>query len=122
MRQIITLNGIEVSKDDSMLFGDLINKLSNELALKSEVISEIRINGKNIDESEESSHLMSQVGKLGEIEFITSNPSELAVRALDSAKEYINQILPICRDTGELYNASNKIPRPDIEKAIYEGN
>lgn len=103
MESHVIVNGQRINKDSSMLFGDLINSLNSELANRSLVISQIRINGKNLDESQESRFHMTQLGQIGAIEVVTTDPVELAFDALRTAQEYIRQIIPRCKKAAEHY-------------------
>lgn len=99
----IVINGKEIAKDANMLFGDLVNTLNSELAKGQQVISEIKIDGRSIDEELENKISMKQLSQLGKIDFVTSDPLDLAFEALRSARSYIKQILPRCQSTGELF-------------------
>ena len=99
----IRVNGKETKKASNLLFGDLVNNLNNELSNSKQVISEIRIDGKDIDEALENKISMKQLGQLGHLEFITSDPLELAFEALRSAQAYIKRIIPHCQTTGHRF-------------------
>ena len=99
----IRVNGKETKKASNLLFGDLVNNLNNELSNSKQVISEIRIDGKAIDEALENKISMKQLGQLGHLEFITSDPLELAFEALRSAQAYIKRIIPHCQTTGHRF-------------------
>ena len=103
MLSTIKVNGKEVAKDANMLFGDLVNTMNAELAKGQQVISEIKIDGRSVDEELENNISMKQLGQLGTIDFVTSDPLELAFEALRSARAYIKQIMPRCQLTGELF-------------------
>jgi hypothetical protein len=46
---------------------------------------------------------MKQLGQLGRLEFVTSDPLELAFEALRSAQAYIKRIIPHCQTTGHRF-------------------
>lgn len=97
----IRINGKETKKDSNLLFGDLVNNLNTELSRTKQVISEIRIDGKPIDEELENRISMKQLGQLGVLDFVTSDPLELAFEALRSAQAYIKRIIPHCQTPGQ---------------------
>lgn len=103
MLSTIRINGKELAKDANMLFGDLVNTLNSELARNQQVISEIKIDGKSVDEELENIISMKQLSQLGRIDFVTSDPLELAFEALRSARAYIKQIIPHCTKAGDLF-------------------
>lgn len=103
----ILINGKETSRDSSMLFRDLLKSLSSEIANRSEVISEIRIDGKPVDEDQENAFSMSSIGRMGTIELKTSDTMQLALQALATAKDYIKQIIPLSKRTGKYYVENN---------------
>lgn len=107
MNTNIIVNGKQFTKDSEMLFSDLIKSMASEFASDSQVISEIRVNGSTVDESEEASLSMRSIGKIGSIELNTSDTLDLAYEALETAKQFIKQIVPLSKKVGNLYLAGD---------------
>lgn len=103
MNTNIVVNGKEVVKDSKMLFSDLLKSMASEFAGSSQVISEVRINGSSVDENEETKYSMKSIGDIGKIDIQTSDTLELAFEALQTARDFIKQIIPLSIKTGNFY-------------------
>ena len=99
----LVVNGKKLQKDSHTLFGEFLNGLNRELAMRSQVISMLKINGETVDEKRESAFSMRSLGQVGRIEITTVDQIELAFEALASAKAYIKKLTSYCRLNGENY-------------------
>jgi hypothetical protein len=108
----LTINGRSQQKDGKILFGEFLNSLNRDLAVKSQVISVLKVNGETIDESGEPGLSMRALDQLGNIEITTVDQLELAFEALASAKAYIKKLISYCQLNGEAYK-TGKIKEAD---------
>ena len=99
----LRINGADVKNDDRTLFGEFLNQLTRDLAVRSQVISLIKVNGEVLDESVERQLAMQSLGQIKNIDITTSNQLELAFEALNTAKQYIRKLVVLSRNTGVLY-------------------
>jgi hypothetical protein len=99
----LVINGKKLQRADDTLFGEFLNNLNRELATRSQVISNLRINGESIDEGKESNLSMRSLGQVGRIEITTVDQLELAFDALTSAQAYTKKLIKYCRINGECY-------------------
>lgn len=108
----LTINGRSQQKDGKILFGEFLNGLNRDLAVKSQVISVLKVNGEMIDESGEPGLSMRALDQLGNIEITTVDQIELAFEALNSAKAYIKKLISYCQINGDAYK-TGKIREAD---------
>lgn len=108
----LMINGRSQQKDGKILFGEFLNGLNRDLAVKSQVISVLKVNGETIDESGEPGLSMRALDQLGNIEITTVDQLELAFEALASAKAYIKKLISYCQINGEAYK-TGKIKEAD---------
>ncbi len=99
----LRINGADIKNDDRTLFGEFLNQLTRDLAIRSQVISLIKIDGEVLDESYESQLAMQSLGQIKNIDITTSNQLDLAFEALNTAKRYIRKLVVLSRNTGGLY-------------------
>lgn len=99
----LKINGENFEKSGSILFADFLRSLNKELALKSEVVSILKINGNILDEDQEALLGMKSLDQIGRIEITTIDQTELAFEALSSAKAYIKKLITYCEKNGERY-------------------
>ena len=103
----LIINGKPYTKDASTLFGEFLKGLHKDLAIRSQVISVLKINGETVDESRELRYSMLALNQLGKIEITTVDQLELAFEALSSAKTYIKKLITHCRNNGTNYSLGN---------------
>jgi hypothetical protein len=108
----LTINGKSQEKDGKILFGEFLNGLNKDLATKSQVISQLKINGSAVDENLEQRFSMVSLNQMGNIEITTVDQLELAFEALASAKAYTKKLIDYCRLNGANYK-SGKIREAD---------
>lgn len=108
----LMINGRSQQKDGKILFGEFLNGLNRDLAVKSQVISVLKVNGETIDESGEPGLSMRALEQMGKIEITTVDQLELAFEALASAKAYIKKLISYCQLNGEAYK-TGKIREAD---------
>ncbi|MCO5141884.1 MAG: hypothetical protein M9962_02205 [Oligoflexia bacterium] len=99
----LKINGENLQKSGSTLFADFIRSLNKELAMKSEVVSILKVNGSVLDEDQETLIGMKSLDQIGRIEITTIDQTELAFEALSSAKAYIKKLILYCEKNGERY-------------------
>ena len=108
----LTINGKQHAREDGTLFGDFMNSLNRDLAIRSQVISVIKVNGETIDEAREAGLAMRSLAQLGSIEITTVDQIELAFQGLSSAQAYARKLMTYCRLNGENYK-NGKIKEAD---------
>lgn len=108
----LTINGRPYEKEDTILFGEFLNGLNRDLAARSQVISVLKVNGRALEETEESNLSMRSLGQMGKIEITTVDQLELAFEALSSAKAYTKKLIHYCTLNGENYK-NGKIKEAD---------
>jgi len=108
----LLINGRSQQRDGNILFGEFLNSLNRDLAVKSQVISVLKVNGETIDESSEPSLSMRALDQLGNIEITTVDQIELAFEALASAKAYTKKLISYCQLNGNAYK-TGKIKEAD---------
>jgi hypothetical protein len=99
----LIINGKNHPREDGTLFGDFMSHLNRDLAVKSQVISVIKVNGEPIDEGKEAGLAMRSLSQVGAIEITTVDQLELAFEALSSAKSYTKKLIAYCHKNGENY-------------------
>lgn len=108
----LLINGRSQQKDGKILFGEFLNGLNRDLAVKSQVISVLKVDGETIDESSEPALSMRALDQMGTIEITTVDQLELAFEALASAKAYIKKLISYCQLNGLAYK-TGKIKEAD---------
>lgn len=110
MSKTIKVNGIDQSiPNGAVLFGEYITDLNKSLSSDQQVISNIRIDGREITEADEEkfkTHLMSD---LGQIELETARPADLAFQTLDTLEQYLDRLLQSIERTALHYRGKNLI-------------
>ncbi len=117
----LTINGNTVNNDAQTLFGDFLNQLTKELAVRSQVLSLIKIDGHVLDENREMSLSMQALGQIKAIEITTSNQLDLAFDALSTAKRYIRKLVLLSKNTGTLYQENNRLAAENSFLDLVEG-
>jgi len=103
----LEINGRKFQKEDHVLFGEFINGLNRDLAVRSHVISVLKVNGEAIDELRESKLSMRSLAQIGRIEITTVDQVDLAFAALTSARAYIRNLVAFCKVSGEKYKSGD---------------
>jgi hypothetical protein len=106
----ILINGVEQAIGaEATAFGDFLDELNKSLNNESQVISNIRVNGREISENDEAQIKRMPLEQLGVIEVETSNPAELAYQTLDTLEVYIDRLIAGVQRAALHYREKNLI-------------
>lgn len=118
--KMIRINGIERElPSESIAFSDYLSNLNQEIEQSNQVISGIRVNGKELSEIEEENLKDQPIESLPELEVVTSNPRDLAYQTLETLEEYTDRIIISIHRAAEYYKQKNFISADTVfAKAI----
>lgn len=91
----IQINGmkIDVPTIEGQAFGEFIDSINEQISKENLVITRFAIDGKEISEQEQNAIMNESIEKLGEIEFFTSSPTDLAYETLNTLDQYIDRLV-----------------------------
>lgn len=106
----ICLNGTELELDKAnATVGSVLDQIAGGFKGTQNVISEIRIDGNIIGESDEAQLRALPVEKAGMVEIFTSTPQELAWQTLDTLEQYIDRLCSSIERSAIHYGEKNLV-------------
>lgn len=107
---MVRINGVEQSVPaDAVVFEEFVNGLNQSLSSERKVISSIRINGREISEEEETKYNGVAIDLLGDIEFETASPADLAYSTLDTLEQYVERLVTSISRASMHYRGKNLV-------------
>jgi hypothetical protein len=108
--KMIRINGVEQSvQAETLNFEQFLTDLNKSLGTESQVISTIRVNGRELSEAEETQLKLTPVADIEDIEIETANPLELATRTLDTLDQYADRLIASVERAALHYEGKNFI-------------
>jgi hypothetical protein len=101
MSSHLVINGIPKSIDEKQSLRDLLVYLRQNLCRETAVISCIRIDGRELTETEEEKLQSAPLEQLGDIEVFTAHPHELAQETLQSLLPFTVSLDTLAKGIGE---------------------
>lgn len=109
MKQI-KINGVDQAiETNAELFADLVESVSDYLSKNKQVISKIIIDGKEISEADETKLKTLPVSQIASIDFIASNPFELAQETINTLEVYLEKIIHCVNNSADSYKKKSYI-------------
>lgn len=110
MMKTIRINGVDQDvQAGAMIFDEYLRDLHRNLSPNRQVVSKIRIDGREITETEEETIKAMPIDKLGQIELETSNPADLAFETLTTLDQYIDRLIASVERAAVHYKGKNLI-------------
>lgn len=106
----IRINGIEKEVPvGAIIFEEFVSDLNKILNSDSQVISTIRVNGREISETDEQQLSSMPLDQIGDIEVETSSPIDLAYETLGTLEQYIDRLMLSIERASVHYKSKNLI-------------
>ena len=110
MMKTIRINGVDQGVSaDNLVFEDFIKDLNKTLNQDSQVISSIKVDGKEISENDEEIIKKTPLGEVGVIEVFTSSPMDLAYETLNTLEQYMDRLIASVERAAIYYRDKNLI-------------
>ena len=103
---IVTVNSQEIDQDSinsSDTFKDLMNFVLSDIAKDKEVITNIKINNKELSLEQEKEILLNPIKDFNDIDFTLKSSIELAFEALDSCSSFLDIAIKKIQELSGLY-------------------
>jgi hypothetical protein len=108
MMKTIRINGVEQTLgSQGNSFDEFMKEINQSVSKERQVISSIRINGREISEADEAKMKTTPLDQLGDIEIATSNPVELAIETLSTLDQYTDRIVASINRAALHYKTKN---------------
>lgn len=107
----VTVNNQKIDQsplESNKTFKDLMNYVITDIAKEKEVITNIKINNKDLSLEEEKTILLNPITNFEEINFTLQSSTELAFEALDSCSSFLELAISKINELSGLYQ-QNKI-------------
>lgn len=104
---VINGNQTTVPLSDELTFETFLNGLNESLVKENQVISVIKVDGKELSESEEISFRKHSLESMGDIEVVTMNPMDLAHETLSTLDQYADRLILTIQRAAEHYKQNN---------------
>lgn len=88
-------------------FSDFLKDLNQSLRSSEQVISSIKVDGKEISDSDEVRLKEATIGNVGDVEIFTSSPAELAHETLATLDLYIAKVSESLKKAADSYKVKN---------------
>lgn len=110
MDKVIRINGVDQSlPPEPIVFEDFVRGLNQTLGAERRVISSIRVNGKELSESDEAGINSMTLDQIGQIEVETASPADLAYQTLSTLEAYLEKLIMSIERSAESYRAKNLV-------------
>jgi hypothetical protein len=94
---------------DAVDFGEFIQHINRDYCQKKKVISSIKIDGKELTESDESFLEKMPLSSIDTIEVDIANPADLTGSALDTLTLYVDRLIETLQKSAKSYSEKNLI-------------
>ena len=106
----VVVNGVETHiQSEELLFSEFIKELGQNLNKERQVISNIRIDGVELDERSEGSYATKAISQLGTVEIETASPADLAYQTLDTLDVYTDRLIASIERASSHYRNKNLV-------------
>lgn len=110
MTKTVKINGVEQAiPGEETMFEDFIKGLNQSLGAERRVISSIRIDGKEISETDEARLNAMRMNEVGSVEVETANPADLAYQTLSTLETYLDRLITSIEKSAQSYRSKNLV-------------
>jgi len=102
-------------------FGEVMEKLSRQITGIGEVITVIKMNDQPLTEGKQYDYNHFPLGSVETLELETTDPTRLALEALESSKEHLAMLLQNSSRTAELFRLGDELEANEAYSALVEG-